>query len=235
MARCDDPHMSASGPENEPLEMPLATSEPVGGLLALEAGDELALGDPDDYGEILELGEAGEDDAMFALDFGAEDTFAGGAGWDLGDIQELVVNEAPEGDFAGDPYERGDVTAIEDFFFDDEDLDAMVVAVFQGEDGKARLERRVKLAKRRQQVLLPYGLIAAGLLVLGGIALVGVVLVIATALMAPTVSIDQPLDRSTLPKVEIDRTRVEKAKQKTADEILQEVLGDEDGEKADGE
>ncbi|MCB9668861.1 MAG: hypothetical protein H6736_05165 [Alphaproteobacteria bacterium] len=228
--------MSPSGPGAEPFvpsddhvdEVPLealAMGEAVGGLLAMEAYDDLALGDPDDYGEMLELGEADAEGAMVALDFGASDSLAGTGAWDLGEVAGLVVNER-KGDFGGDGSSaRDDVMVMEEEY----DPDAEVVAaVWQDADGRVRLERRIKRQRRTSTMLLPYGLIAGMLLVLGGVALVGVVFIVIAALLAPAPGpVDGPATPH-LPTVESDHAKIEAARKKTSEEILQEVLG-EDG------
>lgn len=212
-----------SSPSSEPVpDDVLAMGEAVGGLLAMEAGDELALGDPGDYDEPLAL-DAGEGLGI-ALTFGVQTQDATGE-WDLSDLGDLVVEEVG-GNFGGTEGSSGrdDVMVMEDEWDPDAEIFA---AVFQMPDGKVRVERRVRRSRSQKTALLPYGVIAVGLLVLGGIALVGVVLVVGLALLAPNETVVVPLDKADLPKVEIDRERVERAKEMSSDEILREVLGDD--------
>lgn len=201
------------------------SSEPVGGLLAMEAADELALGGAEDYGldDVLSMGSAdGEDGPVFGLSFGEAREPTGA--WDLADIQELVVNET-KGHFAADSAARNDVMVMEEDF---DDEDEIVVAVWEPEspDGELHLGTVIRKRVVVPKQYLPYGFIAAGLGALLVIAFLGIVLVGGIALLAgPNVEV-RPLDRDKIPKVEIERKPIE---DKTADEILEEVLGEDKG------
>ncbi|MEZ4317515.1 MAG: hypothetical protein R3F61_08420 [Myxococcota bacterium] len=206
-------------PEDEPSDL-------IGGLLAMEAADELALGGVEDYGtDEASLGLDGEDGPVFGLSFATERHEPTGA-WDLAEVADLVVNET-RGRFEADGGGRNDVVVMEEDFDDD---DEVVVAVWEPETpgGAPRVGARV----RRRQVLvpkqyIPYGLIAAGLGALLLVAVMGIVAVITIGVLSgPRVEV-RPLDPEAIPKVEIERKPVE---EKTADEILEEVLG-EDGAK----
>jgi len=201
--------------------------EPVGGLLAMEAADELALGGAEDYGldDVLALGGAeGEDGPVFGMVFGEAREPTGS--WDLADIQDLVVNET-RGHFEADGGARDDVMVMEEEFDDDDDV---VVAVWEPDSPGGQVQfaavirKKVKVPKQ----YLPYGFIAAGLGVLLIVAGAGIVLVGLVALLAgPKVEV-RPLDRAKIPKIEIERKPIEN---QTADQILEEVLGREEAQK----
>ncbi len=204
----------SGGPNSEEGAPPT----PVEGLLAVE---ELALGDPGDYGEPLAMGEA-EGDGL-ALTFGVS-SVEPSSGWEIADISELVVNEV-QGSF--DAAGASDAMVMEDEF----DPDAEVIAAVWFEEGGAyKVERRIRRSRRRKAELLPYGLIAVGLLGLGSLALAGIVVVALVTWLRPAPA-PAPSVRTTpaLPvEVRHDREKLERAKAMTADEILEEVLGDQE-------
>jgi hypothetical protein len=224
--------MSTVRPTDLPAEgsddAPLAMGEPVGGLLAMEAGDdllgdELALGDADDYGDFsIALGEADDEGASVALTFGVSDTLAGDGQWDLGDVKELVVQET-KGDFGGDGTSARDDAMVMEAAYDPEA--EFFDAVWQDPGGKVRVGRAIRRSHTVDPVLLPYGVIAGGLLLLGGAAAVVVVGLVIAAVLMPG---PEPIEtRVKVPDVQIDEAAIEEAKKKTADQILQEVLGDD--------
>lgn len=211
--------------------------EPIGGLLALEAPDELALGAVDDYTDELALGEADEDDedddegggAMLSLSFGAstsislaadDDTGTGAWDLDLSGLQELSVKEV-KGDFGGD----GDASRFDAMVMEDEfDPDAQVItAVWEGPQGDFKLGTQVRRARRKPQ-LMPYWILAAALSAAGLAAVLGIGLLIVIGLLTGPEREFVPLEEGDLPKVEIERKPIE---EKTADEILDEVLGED--------
>jgi hypothetical protein len=197
----------------------------VGGLLIREATDELALGGAEDYGfdDALEMGEGDDEDGpVFGLSFGAPREPTGA--WDLGDIQELVVNET-KGHFDADNSGRNDVMIMEEEF---DDEDEVVVAVWEPDSPDGTLRVGAMVRRRASTVpkqYIPYGLIAAGLgaLLLVAVAGIGAVMIIAL-IRGPRVEV-APLQPDQIPKVEIERKPIE---EQTADEILQEVLGEEE-------
>ena len=212
---------AGTGASSDPSATDFA--EPVGGLLALEHTDELALGGAEDYGldDVLALGGAeGEDGPVFGMVFGEAREPTGS--WDLADIQDLVVNET-RGHFESDGGARDDVMVMEEEFDDDDDV---VVAVWEPDSPGGELQFAAVIRKKVMvpKQYLPYGFIAAGLGVLLLVAGAGIVLVGLVALLAsPKVEV-RPLDRAKIPKIEIERKPIE---HQTADEILEEVLGDE--------
>lgn len=229
-----DPSLPPTPPVS--ADTPLEAGEAVGGLLAMEAPDELALGgmelalgDADDYDDDfsmeLAMGEADEAGSSVSLTFGVSQTLAGTGAWDVGDMQELVVQET-KGDFGGDGSSaRDDVMVMEAEY----DPDAQIVdAVWQDAEGTMRMQRSIRRANASKPVLLPYGVIAGLLLLLGAGAMVIVLGLVVAALFAPTVV---PLPTGPkIPVVEIDEKAVEEAQKKTAEEILNEVLGEDAGE-----
>ena len=219
---------------SQPQPDDLSLGEVIGGPLIMGMGDELALGDAGDYGDELAMGEADESEGI-ALTFGVQESDATGTGaWRLddldgfGDLADIQVNEV-KGDFSGDGSSaRDDVMVMEDEWDEDAEI---IAAVWQGPDGRMKLERRVRRSRGPNPTLIPYGVIAVGLLGLGGLAMVGVLLVVAFALLAPAPEATvAPLDKDALPQVEVDHERVERAKQMTSEEILQEVLGEDGAE-----
>ncbi len=207
-----------------PVEAPDDESEELLALGAAEFTDELAMGEADED----------DDEPVFGLSFAvgvqkqsqAEDPTGA---WDLSDLQELVVEEK-KGDFGGDGSSaRDDVIVMDEDFDDDEHDVIMAVWGIDGEGGEvevgARVRRRAPPVPRHY---LPYGLIAAGLGALLIVAMVGIVGALLVALVTGPPVVVEPVDPSTLPKVEIERVDLDAEKEKTADEILEEVLGEED-------
>lgn len=226
-----------------PEPTPPPADEPIGGLLALEAPDELALGAYDDYSDELALGAAeddlefGDDDsdeeeygaAVLSLAFGAQtsqvsladdDPLASGWFDDIGDVRELSVQEK-KGDFGGD----GDNARYDVFIMEEEfDPDAEVItAVWEGPYG-LHFGTRVRHKGSARQ-LLPYAILGTVLAGAGVLAFACIVMIaVLSWYMGPTVEV-VPLDPADLPKVEIERKPIE---EQTADEILKEVLGEQE-------
>ncbi|MCB9677291.1 MAG: hypothetical protein H6737_19385 [Alphaproteobacteria bacterium] len=203
-------------------EPPVPAGEVVGGLLAIEATDELALGAAEDYGmdDILPMAEGDDEDGpVFGLSFGSSDPTGA---WDISDVHELVVNETRGHFDASDG--RNDAMVMEEDFDDD---DEVVVAVWEPSTPGGAVRVGAVVRKRTTAVpkqYIPYGLIAAGLTALLLVAVTGIVAVVVIAVVSgPKVEV-RPLDPSQIPKVEVERKPIE---EKTADEILEEVLGEE--------
>lgn len=222
-----------------PDAKPTDDDEPIGGLLALEAPDELALGGLDDYTDELAMGEADDDDddsyggAMLSLSFGeahtasvslsAQDDLGTGA-WDLdlSGMKELSVQEV-KGDFKGDGEGRYDAFVMEDEF----DPDAEVItAVWEGPKGERVLGTQVRRLRRKQQ-LMPYWILGAALSAAGLAAVLGIAIIAAISIAMGPEREFVPLEEGDLPQIEIERKPIE---EQSADEILQEVLGDDAAE-----
>jgi hypothetical protein len=200
-----------------------------------ESEEILALGAPD-FTDELEMGEAEEDgEPVFGLSFAAVQTgqkqsrAADPTGaWDLSDLQELVVEEK-KGDFGGDGSSSRDDAVVMDEEFDDDEHD-LIMAVWgiDGEGGDLQVGTRVRRrAPAVPQHYLPYGLIAAGLGALLIVAVVGIGAALLVAVLTSPPTIVEPIDPAALPKVEIERIDLEAEKEKSADEILEEVLGED--------
>lgn len=199
---------------------------PVGGLLAMEAADELALGGAEDYGvDVVALGEDDGDGPVFGLSFGAgADNGDGTGAWELADIAELIVQET-RGEFEAKGDARHDASVMEEEFDADADV---VVAVWAptlpGAPPRVGARVRKRNAPLVRREYLPYGVIAGGLAGLLGVVVVGVFAILLLGLFTGPRSAPQDAGPAPIPT---EPRPVKPIEPQTADEILQEVLGDE--------
>lgn len=218
-------------PPSDVATVPSLDSDvPVGGLLAMEAADELALGGAEDYGvDVVALGEDDGEGPVFGLSFGAAADNGDGTGaWELADIAELVVQET-RGEFDAKGDARHDASVMEEEF----DADAeVVVAVWAptlpGAPPRVGARVRKRNAPLVRREYLPYGVIAGGLAGLLGVVIVGVFGILLISLFTGGSGSPAPVPASERPPVDAPPPRP--IEPQTADEILDEVLG-EDGAK----
>lgn len=217
-ARVDDLRGLSAPPEDD-------ATDAAGGMVTRDAGEELALGAPEDYGldDVVALGEDDGEGPVFGLSFGAASSDGTGA-WDLAEIGGLVVNET-RGAFDATSDARHDVGVMEEEFDPDDDV---VVAVWAPTlpgappRVKARVRRKAKPMVRNEY--LPYGVIAgllAGLLLFAGIGITGIA---AFGLLASSSSSSTPI--AVQPPDPGAAQKAAEAEKMSADEILQEVLGE---------
>jgi hypothetical protein len=220
--------MPSIPPRREPDRAPPLlgdVSEPIGGLLAMEAGDELALGAAEDYGidDVVALGEDDGEGPVFGLSFDSANAGDGTGAWELSHLSELVVQET-RGEFDITSDARHDASVMEDEFDpDDEVVVAVWAPTLPGAPMRVKARVRRKAAPPVRAEYLPYGVIAGALMLLLGLAFVGVLAVVIVAMVSGPRREVAPLDPERVPKIEIDRKPIE---EKTADEILEEVLGE---------